>query len=377
MIDFTVTRITNEFNLYCSLFFFIIIGLYWRRATIRRPYGQSHGTGWFYLLVAVFAVTSFFNGDFFGYQALVSSYYHGIEGFHLEKIYEYIIELTGQNYLLFRVVVWGGATILFYYITKIYKVNALQALFVMFLLYTIQYTYARATLAMAVYFLGFSIFSKYQAKHNAIGIILGIIIIVASLLFHNSMAVMIILTIFYFIPINKRTLYPIIIVLAFFSIFMDQFISTFIDNLLGLGSSSLDARLEEILEGGMGERDRGYRTIFGGILLIWQYVPFYLPFLIISKIMIDKESIIKSQLMTSLFRITFSVVLLSTGLLLFSSGSLTFFYRYLYMSFIPLSILTVFLFGEGFMSKKIFNTILWVCGGYNMFIFLGYILRVL
>lgn len=377
MVDFTVTEITDTLNLYCGLFFFVIIGLYWRRATFRQPYGHPPGTGWFYLLAAFFAVTSFFNGDFWGYQSLVSDYYRGIGGFHLEKVYEYIIELTVHNYLLFRIVVWGGATLLFYCITKIYKVNALQALFVTFLLYTTQYTYARATLAMAVYFLGYSMFSKYQVNHNTRGIILGIIIMVASQFFHNSMVVMVFLTVFYYIPINKRTLFPILIGLTVLGIFLDQFVFSFMDNLRGFGSSNLNARLEEMLEEGIGERNSVYRSVFGEILLIWQYVPFYLPFILISKIMIDKASMIESKPMMALFRITFSIVLLSTVILLFSSGSLTFFYRYLFMSFIPLSILAVYLFNNGFFSKKKFNTILWVCGGWSMYLFFNYILKIL
>ena len=77
----------------------------------------------------------------------------------------------------------------------------------------------------------------------------------------------------------------------------------------------------------------------------------------------------------ALFRITFSLVVLANAILLFSSGSLTNFYRILYMSFIPLSILVVYLYTNNYMSKSNYKSIVYIGGGWNIYMFFSMFLK--
>ena len=323
-------------------------------------------------LIVIFAVTSWYTGDFFGYQRLVELYYPGIENFHLEKVYEYIIQFTKNNYLLFRIVIWGGATLCYVQTVKILKINLLMALFIMFLLFTTTFCYARATLAMGVYFLGLSLLMEGRNSHKVKYVIMGAAILISSYFFHKSLATLIIITTFYFIPLNRKTIIPVILTIIIIGYGIDSLINSFQNVLIGIGDEQLVDKIEQSREV-FASRQSKSATFFGWVSIIWGYMPYYLSFYFISKEMLEKSG--HPNTMKGLYRITFAIMLLSIVLLFFSAQSITYFYRYLYMSFIPISILIVYLFTKGYFNMSKYKTIIYVCGGYNLWFFFSYLLR--
>lgn len=369
MFDFTITEATKAGNIFCSLLFLVTIGIYWKRCThYPQPICPSRASLLFFL-ITLFAVTAWFQGDFFGYMSNVKSYYEGIQVFHLEEVYQYIIDITDQNYILFRIIVWGGALSCFVLAARNYKLDTTLSLFWMFLLFASVYSYARASLAMAVYFFGLSVFSKSSSNHKTIKMLLGMAIILTSYVFHKSMAVMILLTFFYFIPINKKTIWPIIIVIIAFGLFIDQYIDSFMQSLLYAGDDQLAEKVENAMEYSK-ERNKIVASLFGLILMVWGYLPFYLTFIMISIHFLGNGGKNACPQMVKLFRVTFAIVTLSTAIMVFSTKSLTLFYRYLYMSFIPLSFLFVYMLSNGCFKQSIYKAVLYVCGGYNIYFFL-------
>ena len=373
MFDFSITTITPAGNLYCGLLFFSIIFIYWNRCVVGGPIKFSHANGAFplFCLIALFAITAWYVGDFFGYQRNVQSYYQGIQSFHLEKIYEYIIELTHQNYVLFRVVVWGGALICYTRIVSNYRVNTTMALFVLSILFITPFSYARATLAMAVYFLGVSYLSRWQDCRKIIYVLLGVSLVLGSYLFHKSMLVILLLTILYVVPINKKTVVPIFLIVSIFGYAIDFMMNSFQQMLLDIGDAQLVEKITD-RNYSLDNRESVSASLFGWIYIIYEYVSFYLTFILVS-IIFFKNKTIPPQI-AGLYRIAFGIVIMATAILLFSSGSSIFFYRYLFMSFIPLSIITVYLLTNGYMPNKYYKMIIYMGGGYNILMFGGYIL---
>ena len=375
MFGFNASGVTAAGAFFCGLLFLFIIGIYWGRCTKYPIDKRQNGTPLLFFLITLFALTAWYQGDFFVYMRnVVVDFYVGIKSFHLENIYVYIIELTGQNYILFRLVIWGGALAFFLCTVKNYRLNATLSLFLMFLLFASIFSYARASLAMAVYFLGLSVFCKGHNKKKSILAITGVCVIMSSYLFHKSMAVVIILTVFYFIPISKKTILPILFIVAVFGVFIDSYMDTFMESLMSMGDNHLADKIDEVMNGDTERRGAIGATFFGWISILWAYVPFYLSFILVAFIFFKDQKKCSSE-MTGLFRITFAIVILSTSILVFSAKSLTFFYRYLYMSFIPLSILIAYLLENKRMEKKQYKLILFLGGGYNIITFLSYVIN--
>ena len=373
MFDFTITQVTHSGNVFCSALFFLILCLYWRKcATINALYSKDlKGEKLLFFIILIFAVTAWYAGDFFGYKKNVEEYTPGMQHFHLEKVYEFIILFTQKNYLLFRIIVWGGALTLFYSTSKACKVNPLLSLFYMFLLYATIFSYARASLAMAIYYFGVVVFSNGQKKRLFLLIVIGLLLIICSYFFHKSMLLMILIFVFYFVPITRKTIIPSIIFVTLIGYEVDLLMNSFQGLLMSLDDIDLSERIEYNIE--MADsREQINATLYGWIAIILQYFPFYVPFVMISFIMLQKRSGNIPMTMKGLYRITFATVVASTTMLLFSSQSLTYFYRYLYMSFIPLTLLTIYLLRNRYIKLRWYQWSLYLAGGYNILTFLSY-----
>lgn len=370
MFVFNLTGPTAAGIFYCAVLFFLIILPYWKRCATYPIYANNGKAGVFALLITFFAVTACYTGDFFGYKNLVEIYEVSMQDFHLEPIYQFIIVLVNNNYVLFRTIVWGGAVLCIVRTSQILNINVLLTLYIVFLLFTTQFCYARATLAMAVYFWGLSIFLTGRESRRLVFIIFGLVLLMSSYLFHKSMLVVVALTIFCFIPITKKTIVPILLGLLILSIGIDTLTSSFQDALMSMGDTQLSGKIEQSRELNEG-RQSVNATYFGWIFLIWGYVPFYLTFIMVAIEMLKNKKYKIS--IVGLFRVTFAIVAMSTMLLFFSAQSITYFYRYLYMSFIPLSILTVYLVTNGLLTSSKYKTIIYACGGYNIWFFFNFL----
>jgi len=375
MFDLSFTELTSTLYLYCSLLFFLILGLYWNRCVINPYIGikSKNSAVLLSLLIIFFAVTYCVDLDYFGYKELVESYHPGMERFHLEHIYTYIILAVGSNYPLFRLLVWGTALICYMGAAKVLRLNITMSLFIMFLLYVAIFSYARASLAMSVYFLGFAIFARGRESKEIKLSLLGILILSCSYFFHNSFATIVLLTIFCVIPITKSNILPYMLIILILGVGIDIFIGLFQNILIDVG----DSRLVQRLEHGMTSydvRQNVNATIFGWIPIIWSYVPFYLTAFIVTRIVLNTRNVLPLTIQY-LFRISFIIILLSIVLLLFSVQSYTYFYRYLYISFMPLSMLVVYLLMNGYMTKSKYRIIVYLCGGYNIWTFFTYLFK--
>lgn len=118
-----------------------------------------------YCTIVVFCVFAFWGSDFFhvydNYKELLST------GWTLESVYQIIAqEIAPDNYFLWRLVVWGLATILIIKIFKRVDINQDLAVSFFLMIWILWFSYARVSLAMAMVFFGLALVSKSHSSFS-------------------------------------------------------------------------------------------------------------------------------------------------------------------------------------------------------------------
>ena len=354
MFDITFTEITPVAFFYC-FFIFLLTYFVGVKQVSFSPYGVKSAGGKYllYSLLFIILMTAFNNTDYFSYLALTRMTV-GHDTPHLEDVYGYIIEFCGYNYLLFRTVVWGGALLIVGLSTRLAKVSTPHVLFLLFLFFFPTFDYARATLAMSIYFLGYVMISREKQK----GIwklqkLLGIGLIVTSYYFHKSMAGLIVLTPIIFLPLNKKTMWILLISTPVVLLVIKAYLS----NLLLTDFADADlADLNKTFSQYTERDDLGVANWKGMLSAIFAYGLFYVPlYYISSSFLKSKEA---SVLIQRLLKITLAIMLICHSMYLLGDQSYSLYYRYLYMSMIPMSMLLVAQFEEGGINNITMNKLI-------------------
>ena len=152
MIDFSWTQATLP-TVTLSLFLYVCFVLcFFRYTRSRVTLNNSISLGlWLYAFVLVVYVCV--DNDWYHYQQIISDYdFSSRARNHGEKVYGVIARLVDRNYLLFRIIVWGGALLITTLTFKRFKINLNNAVYFIIAAFLLKFSYARATLAMHVIF---------------------------------------------------------------------------------------------------------------------------------------------------------------------------------------------------------------------------------
>lgn len=367
MFDFTVNSITRSGIIFCTVFYFFMVLKYWKsfftlnnHEYITKRYGSV-----FILLFFTFVVTSWTNGDWHHYMTYVRSY-TGSGSTGLESFYEWVIQITHQNYLLFRIVVWGLATFFLCKSVKNYGVNLYMAILFLFIIYIDYFDYSRAALGISCYMCGFSLL--VSDKKSNLKKILSLAIIACSYFFHRSMLVLIALTVFIMVPINKRTIIPIFAVLFFA---FAAFKGLMIDVLNDVMNSEDEGMASRAILYGTAERKSliGNASFLGTITSTWKWIIILVNFIVVSVTYFKNKSIC-SRPITMLYRLSFVILTLAGMIYITNFGHLALFYRVYGMSYIALTILACYFYQNQIMTKQTFYNLLYFGGGYMAFTWL-------
>lgn len=209
----------------------------------------------------VFVLFSFWGADWFGYY---SSYLTiRMDGnTNLEDIYYWIIQQASPNYLVFRLIVWGGSLLLFIHLVKRLSVPTDLALFLFSTIYIIWFSYARVTLSMVLVYYGLSLFYK-PYKSKLLSWVIGIAAIGVSFFFHKTALFAIAISVLVVVS-NKHerkfmlaslVLFPLLIIIA--QNYLGDFIMQDIDAEDGAASANFAAG-QRYLEETKGLRGPGY-----------------------------------------------------------------------------------------------------------------------
>lgn len=303
-------------------------------------------------LILIVVVSENSGSDWYHYQQLVKEYDFTFNARNYgEPVYGYIIQLVDKNYLMFRLAVWGTAFFLTCLAFKRFDVNVNVAVYLIVSCFLLKYNYSRSTLAMASYFLGLSFLLK-PMKGKIFSLILVSLLFWGSYEFHHSFFPVLFLTVVAFIPFKR----PFIVILL---LLLLPYFATLISSQFVILDSFDDEYMLNKLENYLA-RESEEMTLYGIIQNIISYGAFVVPLILISIVVFKKNRII-SLPMLRLWRVMLAISMFAASFLFMGLMSMLFTYRYLYMTFIPITILTVYLYQNKLISKLKFNIILF-CG---------------
>lgn len=349
--DFPMTMSSIWTESYCLLLYLIILCRNWKSAviypfTIKLCVIRRNIT----VLFIGFALVTFCTlGDFYHLMSHLNARGFTLDAteFGVESIYGIIGKTVGSNYLLFRSIVFGGAFFLYCKTAKRFGVDSYYAAVYIYVTHVILFSYARATLAMAIYFYGLSFLCVPRQNYKACGFIFSLFLIASCKEFHSSALIMIISTLSLFFPYRKWIIISLIVLTPILiKVFESQ-----IGNIL-LSNQSDDYLMSKVVRYVGREQSIGIARI---VIDTFSYASFYIP-LLFSTIVIffrNKANCIPVSIFR-LYKVTFSLMYVSFLFYLLGEFYFTFFYRILYMSMIPLSIIVLKLHQEGYMSRKMF-----------------------
>lgn len=221
MIDFPFSTPSVFLSLYVWGFFLVIYFAFNKKYVVVGCKNNYSTDKKFITLLFIFIVTHCVNGDFFHYLDRVHILgKNPQEAFGQEAFHTDLAVFLKGNYLLYRIIVWGGSLMMMTIMAKRFKLQYTHMLFIFFSLYVFFFSYARASMAMSAYFLGISFLAKPIDRHKILSYLLGVGIIVLSYKFHISILVAIALTPIVLVPINK---YSIISLFVLFPLLLGYF----------------------------------------------------------------------------------------------------------------------------------------------------------
>ena len=349
--DFPMTGPSIMTSVYClSMYSICLFEGYrlsksWDVVTIRRlPFSSIF---LFVGFVGFFFVTNCMNGDFFHTMEKVHNYYPSIYSYYNgEPIYRAITSFVNNNYLLFRIIVWGGGFAVFCVTARRMRIPLFMAVSILCIFYSVLFCYARATAAMAVYFFGLSFFCN-PYKFRLLGYVIGGLLIFFSSSFHTSALIMIAMTFVLFLPIKKWTIIAFLFAIPIMALYFKDYFFLF----------ALDEDTDEYMSNKL--LNYSEREVVTGIasqtINLLRYASIYIPLFYCYKLFFNKKNKwYKYESDFLLFKVSFGLAYVSTSFLFFGDNFYTFFYRILNMTMIPISLLLSKLYMEKKMSRRHF-----------------------
>lgn len=353
---------TFGLNLYCFLLycFLLFISL---KGNVTNLYVQENSrsrTVFLFCGLLLFALTSFVGDDFFHYYDFMSEYrgqVFGDQEFGLEAFYQYLISYIDGNYFLFRLVVWGGSLILIKYATQLFGANLYHTLFLILAGFIITFSYARATLAMAVLSVGIALVclaSEKNIRKRILYTIVGFAVMACSMYFHRSMLPVIAIAVgWLFMPWKKQIARYSLLLFPIFVAICSAVLKIAFEELFVVANAMEDETGTLLRAEYYAEQDAVVNNVNGLIRLAFHYAAFYLPFFIIGITTLSKGVVEQmSKRSIWLYQIIFLIFIFATSFLFMEADMGTLLDRYLYMSFIPMSIIIASMKDSKLLSKR-------------------------
>ena len=275
----------------------------------------------FFTLVFLYSLYTGFGGDNNRYREFVEYGYQDfyyLKFFPFEELYVKIAEYT-QNFILWKIVVYGSAIILSMWSIKRLKADNLITLYAFALIPMSSYGTTRAVLAYSIYLFGYTFLNENRIyKH-----VLGWIIIYLSLKAHSSMILPIMLTPFTYLKISKVRMYILIALFPIFVLLFNHYYPVF------LGSSAISdtmsaGKFEVYSEG-------GYATATSTTSSILRFL---FGFVLVPPVLIGMRGVYSETIdkrFHKVIKLSFLMVYMSFVMLFSELDNITFFNRYFTM----------------------------------------------
>lgn len=293
----------------------------------------------FFVVFTLFNIFQFWARDYYSYYLGFEylSQYKSELNYEYELIYNWLADVLNNNYLLWRTIIWGFASIFTYYTAKILDIQNRNLLVLLTLVTAINNldNVTRGVLGHTIMLFGAVLF--VDKKSNTLTKIIGLAIVCVSYYFHKSMYVNIIFAILALFPFGKKTVVASLIAFPFLTT-----IATYLID--GIASGQIEIALGEGV-GGVGDRtlayasgNKLYSNINGIIRNIFSLIPEYLSiFYALKKVFFEKylNSTSNEKLYMYLTRLSFVCIYIGS-LFAFIETSSWIYIRFKCMGFFPL-----------------------------------------
>ena len=285
-------------------------------------------------------------GDYFHYQEYLEEINSSkFKAPIFEAPYMFLASIVGNNYFLFRLLIWGGALLVFRRILKIVGLENSMTVSIFILFTLIAFAYGRVAFALSVFYLGFVCYYLGMQYCNSLKLFAGILLIAISFFFHKSAFFLIVLYLSLLL-FRLSKLRMILLVLA-----------------IPIGVYAVNISLGEILtvQSSLSQVNRGIyylsnaKESLGPAMLIsisLNYIPMVLLMCVMARVYFSKTSAIPIYI-KKMYEISFLLILFSLILLFVDSGGRYLFVRIKEMSYIPFCIILSYYLVHFRISKKI------------------------
>ena len=332
--------------LFWSLYIVVFVYAVWKiQFSSTKNERGSDVTGLFGVFFVLYAIFYCINPDYFRYRAWIN-----LTDFSLwdkEKFYAYLVLFCRRlpiayPFEVFRLIVWGGAICFAYLTYWIFRRQLLPglSLLLLFVFFAGTVCYARASLAMALYFLGIALYLHNKDK-GVLFRLPAIFIAILSYYFHREMIVGVGLLPILFIPFEKKRLAFLSILGLFVAVFVLSFFSTNVELLDSIfDNDDLSSKMEDFNEMELG----AFRlsTFIG-------YAKYFYPFYLITKIFWRNKV---PYTVAGMYRITYGILIVSVAFMFVSGLRSVYTYRVLFISMMPLTLLMTYCYCNGYFKKK-------------------------
>lgn len=354
MESFIPQDVTGRSLFFIGSFYLIVIIVFWK-TNIANIDKSKKSQPLLVLLMLFHLIYAFEGGDYF-------HYYEGVTTNMLsdgqEPIYHWLARVAGNNYVIWRLIVWGGALFIYMQTSKRFGFDQYKIAFLLYVMYFTLFDYARASLGMAIYFFGLSFWCKpLKNKRMLSYAVLAPIIMFGSTFFHSSMYLACAASIFVFMPINKK----IIVIAVLFLGLSSTLLNTVFTNIVGMIISSDSSFFTEKVEEYSLQQAEFGGSKFEELRRYIEYATFFIPMLSITFHIFRKKTIGCQQIaIIRLYKVTMAIMLISVSMLIVST-SIILFYRILYISMLGVVLLFYYFRREHIISKTFFNIVVILC----------------
>ena len=291
--------------------------------------------------IFVFFLFAFWGSDWFHVAEFYPQLRAG-QATHMENIYVWIAQNLATNYLIFRIIIWGGCLLLLKLLFDRLDIQK-DLLWLMFSVFGVVWcSYARVSLAMCLMYYGFAVLFK-PYKHKYFSYIIAILAIGASYFCHKTALFGIILIMLATLvrKFNRNTIVIMLFSLPIIFILLKHFLSNYIF-LEAIGENEI---LDKTIVSAQGYLDREKSSVGIGALLlkILERSAYILTGIISVFMVVKNKNIDRNPVINAFLRLDIFMVIVSC-LFLFNIGVNTSiiaerFFRFL---FIPTGILIAY-----------------------------------
>ena len=319
------------------------------------------------ICVYIFSIFGFYDTDFFHYKQIFDeNLVERKANLHLENIYLLLINFIDNSYILFRIIIWGGALSLFICTIKRLQLKLNTTIFFFICIFLIKFSYSRVALAISMLFYGISFF-VIPNRNKLFSYFLGMLLLILSFFLHKSavFGLAILVLSILSIRLNKK-IFLIFLLLFPIAIYLSN--NYLYEYILNMFPESTDLLYVTTIQNYMHAAEKSY-GVSGIILNTFQYTTYYLIFLLCIITFIKK---IKLPYSINIYLISCFFIIFFSTICFFSKGvnTNTIAYRLMYFIMIPAPIFLSYYYNNGIYVRYI--KITYCIGFFSIFFSLLY-----